>query len=210
MSNFRQFCVDNVEAKYILENVEADELLELNEALDEIQIKLDEIFGLDKLGKKISDMSKKGDEKVAKAKESAKEFVDTGKKVVKGIAKDTIGKAWDDAKEVAKSHKEIAQATGEKLVKISGEAKAAFQKIYSKIKDASEEQKKTLAELEPLFLKLQDGKTVSGAESLKILASILSAGPSGEIPTFRNYVKALEKIRTTGGFSSYKVSIKKI
>ena len=42
MSNFRQFCVDNVEAKYILENVEADELLELNEALDEIQVKLDE------------------------------------------------------------------------------------------------------------------------------------------------------------------------
>ena len=210
MSNFRQFCVDNVEAKYILENVEADELLELNEALDEIQVKLDELFGLDKLGKKISDLSKKGDEKVSKAKESAKETIETGKKVVKGIAKDTVGKAWDDAKEVAKSHKEIAQATGEKLVKISGEAKAAFQKIYSKIKDASEEQKKTLAELEPLFLKLQDGKTVNGADSLKILASILSAGPSGEIPTYKSYVKALEKIRTTGGFSSYKVSIKKI
>jgi uncharacterized protein Yka (UPF0111/DUF47 family) len=210
MSNFRQFCVDNVEAKYILENVEADELLELNEALDEIQVKLDELFGLDKLGKKISDMSKKGDEKVAKGKEAAKEFAETGKKVVKGIAKDTVGKAWDDAKEVAKSHKEIAQATGEKLVKISGQTKEAFKKMFAKIGEASEDQKKTLAELEPLFLKMQDGKTVSGADGLKVLASILSMSPSGEVGSYRNYIKKLEYVRTVPGFSSYKVSIKKI
>ena len=210
MSNFRQFCVDNVEAKYILENVEASELLELNEALDEIQVKLDELFGLDKLGKKISDLSKKGDEKVAKGKEAAKEFVDTGKQVVKGIAKDTVGKALDDAKEVAKSHKEIAQAVGEKVVKISGEAKQAFSKMFAKIKDASEEQKKTLAELEPLFVKMQDGKTVSGADGLKVLASILSATPSGEVGSYKTYMKKLEYVRTIPGFSSYKVSIKKI
>lgn len=210
MSNFRQFCVDNVEAKYILENVEADELLELNEALDEIQVKLDELFGLDKLGKKISDLSKKGDEKVAKGKEATREFLDTGKQVVKGIAKDTVGKAWDDAKEVAKSHKEIAQAVGEKFVKISGEARQAMSKMFAKIKDASEEQKKTLAELEPLFLKMQDGKTVGGQDGLKVLSAILASGPSGEAPTYKAYLKALEKIRTIGGFSSYKVSIKKI
>ncbi len=210
MSNFRQFCVDNVEAKYILENVEADELLELNEALDEIQIKLDELFGLDKLGKKISDMSKKGDEKVAKGKEAAKEFAETGKKVVKGIAKDTVGKAWDDAKEVAKSHKEIAQVVGDKVVKISGEARQAMSKMFAKIKEASEEQKKTLAELEPLFLKMQDGKTVGGADGLKVLSAIMAMGPSGETPTYKAYTKSLERIRTVPGFSSYKVSIKKI
>jgi hypothetical protein len=155
-------------------------------------------------------MSKKGDEKVAKGKEAAKEFAETGKKVVKGIAKDTVGKAWDDAKEVAKSHKEIAQATGEKLVKISGQTKEAFKKMFAKIGEASEDQKKTLAELEPLFLKMQDGKTVSGADGLKVLASILSMSPSGEVGSYRNYIKKLEYVRTVPGFSSYKVSIKKI
>jgi hypothetical protein len=82
--------------------------------------------------------------------------------------------------------------------------------MFAKIGEASEDQKKTLAELEPLFLKMQDGKTVSGADGLKVLASILSMSPSGEVGSYRNYIKKLEYVRTVPGFSSYKVSIKKI
>jgi uncharacterized protein YjbJ (UPF0337 family) len=221
MSEFRQYIENTLFAESVISNTAEGELLELSEAVDLMEQELNELLGLGKLANKLKTLSDKGDKKLSDVKASAKETLETGKQVVKGIAKDTVGKAWDDAKEVAKSHKEIAQAAGkkigelkdevkDKLVKVSGQSQAAFKSLFSKVKDMSPEQKKTFDDLSAIFEKLQAGKTASGSEAIKILAAVLAKSPEpGQLPKYSSYTSALEKLRTTSGISSYKISIKK-
>ena len=60
-------------------------------------------------------------------------------------------------------------------------------------------------------MKIDDGKkSVSGSEGIKILAAILGMGPDGQTPSYKNYTKKLEMLRTTPMLSSFKISVKKI
>lgn len=223
MSEFRNYVEDTMLFESYVGEVESKEdFQELLTVLTECEERLDEFLGLGKVGSALKKLSDKGDKKAEEVKKATKETVEKGKDVVKGMAKDAVDAVKRDAKEVAQSHKEIAVATGkktaelakeakDKFVKVSAQGRDALKKIFKNIKDASEDQKKVLAELEPLFLKIDDGKkSVSGSEGIKILSAILAMGPDGQTPSYKNYIKKLEMLRTTPMLSSFKVSVKKI
>lgn len=223
MSEFRNYVEDTMLFESYVGEVESKEdFQELLTVLTECEERLDEFLGLGKVGSALKKLSDKGDKKAEAIKKGAKETAEKGVDVVKGIAKETVGTAWKDAKEVAQSHGEIAVAAGkktselakeakDKFVKVSAQGRDALKKIFKNIKDASEDQKKVLAELEPLFVKMEDGKkSVSGSQGLMTLAAILAMGPDGQTPSYKNYTKKLEMLRTTPMLSSFKISVKKI
>ena len=181
MSEFRNYVEDTMLFESYVGEVESKEdFQELLTVLTECEERLDEFLGLGKVGSALKKLSDKGDKKAEEVKKATKETVEKGKDVVKGITKDAAESIKKDAKEVAQSHKEIAVAAGkktselakeakDKFVKVSAQGRDALKKIFKNIKDASEDQKKVLAELEPLFMKIDDGKkSVSGSEGIKI------------------------------------------
>lgn len=223
MSEFRNYVEDTMLFESYVGEVESKEdFQELISVLTECEERLDEFLKLGKIGDALKNLSDKGDKKAEEVKKATKETVEKGKDVVKGMAKDAVDAVKRDAKEVAQSHKEIAVATGkktaelakeakDKFVKVSAQGRDALKKIFKNIKDASEDQKKVLAELEPLFVKMEDRKkSVSGSQGLMTLAAILAMGPDGQTPSYKNYTKKLEMLRTTPMLSSFKVSVKKI
>lgn len=151
---------------------------------------------------KIGEVSKKADEKVTAAKEAIKDKAKDAK--VTAVVGTKLAIA--DAKA---SVAEKKAAASKAIVAISGGAKKLFQKMYKNVTDISEDQKKTLADLETIYTKLAEGKTVSGSEAIKVIAAVLSgSAENGSVPSFKAYTKKLELIRTLPGISSFKFSAK--
>lgn len=220
MSKFLDYVNDTLLVESVINDVEVTELSETFEVLCEAEVRLDEFLGLGKLADKLKGASEKADKKVADVKKGAKEALETGKEAAKNIAKETAGKIATDAKEVGKSFKEIgefagktakekAEAVKDKFVQVSAQAREGLKKIFSNIKDASEDQKKVLADLAPLFEKIEAGKSVGGAGAISIMAAVLAMDASGATPSYKSYQKQLEKLRTTPMLSSYRFSVKK-
>ncbi len=221
MNDFKNYVEDSVLFESYITEVDESELEELVDVLNECQERLDEFMGLSKAGEFLKKLSDKGDKKSEEIKKGAKEFAEKGKDVVKGMAKEAIDTVKKDAKEVAQSHKEIVQAAGkkgvelakeakDKFLKVSAQSREALKKMFKNVKDANEEQKKVIADIMPLLDRISDGKkSVSGADGLRVLAIILSSDASGEIPSYKAYMKKLEMLRTTPMLSSFKVSVKK-
>lgn len=220
MSKFLDYVNDTLLVESVINDVEVTELSETFEVLCEAEVRLDEFLGLGKLADKLKGASEKADKKVADAKKGAKEALETGKEAAKNIAKETAGKIATDAKEVGKSFKEIgefagktakekAEAVKDKFVQVSAQAREGLKKIFSNIKDASEDQKKVLDDLAPLFEKIEAGKSVGGAGAISIMAAVLAMDASGATPSYKSYQKQLEKLRTTPMLSSYRFSVKK-
>lgn len=227
MSKFLDYVNDTLLVESVINDVEVTELSETFEVLCEAEVRLDEFLGLGKLADKLKGASEKADKKVADVKKGAKDFAKeageaygSAKDAVKNAAKETAGKIATDAKEVGKSFKEIgefagktakekAEAVKDKFVQVSAQAREGLKKIFSNIKDASEDQKKVLADLAPLFEKIEAGKSVGGAGAISIMAAVLAMDASGATPSYKSYQKQLEKLRTTPMLSSYRFSVKK-
>lgn len=220
MSKFLDYVNDTLLVESVIDSVEGDELNETFEVLCEAEEQLNELLGLGKLADKLKSLSTKGDKKVEDVKKGAKDALETGKEAAKNIAKETVGKLATDAKEVGKSFKEIgefagkkasekAEAVKEKFVQVTGQAREALKKMFKGVASASDDQKKVLADLAPLFEKLENGKSVGGADCLKVLAAVLGMDASGQTPSFKVYQKQLEKLRTTPMLSSFRFSVKK-
>jgi len=217
MSQFTSWLEDSLLAESLIETVEKNELDELSEAL-EIQLDtLNEFLGLGKLAKKVGAFSEKADKKAEEIKGKAKETIDTGKEVVKGIGKDIVS----PVKEIAKTNLDFAKATKkaavekateikDKFVKISQASKEILKQWHQKATELSPEQKKTLDELQPLYDRLVDGKKINGADAIRIIASVLAGSKeSGHFPTYKAYTKQLETLRTLPGISSFKFTVAK-
>lgn len=223
MSTFNEFVQDNLIFESFIPTVEKDELVQLEESLDEMQGQLNELFGLDKLGNKLKSLSDKGDKKAEELKKGAKETAEKAVDVAKGVAKDVVGGTIANAKEVAKSHIDMAKAgkkavaekiedIKDKFIKLSGDSREAFKTMFSKIKfnELDDAQKKLVVEFEPIFKKFQEGKSATGADAIKVLALVIAGAPeAGILPKASSYLKALEKLRTTPGISSFKFQVKK-
>ena len=220
MSKFLDYVNDTLLVESVIDSVEGDELNETFEVLCEAEEQLNELLGLGKLADKLKSLSTKGDKKVEDVKKGAKDALETGKEAAKNIAKETVGKLATDAKEVGKSFKEIgefagkkasekAEAVKEKFVQVTGQAREALKKMFKGVASASDDQKKVLADLAPLFEKIESGKSVSGANAIQILAAIFAMGPDGQTPSFKAYQKQLERLRTTPMLSSFRFSVKK-
>lgn len=203
MSKFIQYVEDVMLVESCVSELNEEQILELHEELQTIE----EVLGLGKIADKLKKFSDKSDEKIEDTKKKVKETTEKAKDVAKGIAKEVGGKIATDTKEVLQSHKEIAQSLASRFAKISSTAKEGLKKMFANIKDANEDQKKVLADLAEIIEKIENNKTVSG---LKMLAAAMTMGPSGEIPSYKKYVKQLEALRTIPMFSTYKVSMKKI
>lgn len=220
MSKFLDYVNDTLLVESVIDSVEGDELNETFEVLCEAEEQLNELLGLGKLADKLKSLSTKGDKKVEDVKKGAKDALETGKEAAKNIAKETVGKLATDAKEVGKSFKEIgefagkkasekAEAVKEKFVQVTGQAREALKKMFKGVASASDDQKKVLADLAPLFEKIESGKSVGGEGAIRVLASILAMDASGQTPSFKAYQKQLERLRTTPMLSSFRFSVKK-
>jgi len=224
MSNFTEFCNDTYIFESAILSVEKEEYEELNQVLDESLEVLEELFGLEKLGKKLVGASQKADEKVEKGKEVLKKVGvaagETAKKagtVVSGMAgdltKDIRGATKSNVDAAKAGVKKVGETVGtlkDKFTKISSGSREAFKKMFKNLGELNDAQKETYQKLEPLYTKMSEGKTISGSDGLVVLASILAAGPDGSIPKIKDFNKQLEKLRTTPMFSSFKVSVKKL
>ena len=206
MSKFIQYVEDVMLVESIVSDLNEEQIMELHEELEVIE----EFLKIGKFADKLKKFSDKSDEKIEDTKKKVKETAEKAKDVATGIAKEVGGKIATDTKEVLQSHKEIAQSLASRFAKISNEAKEGLKKMFSKIKDANEDQKKVLADLAGIIERIENKKIVSGADGMKMLSAVLSMGPSGEIPSYKKYVKQLEALRTIPMFSTYKVSMKKI
>lgn len=220
MSKFLDYVNDMLLVESVIDSVEGDELNETFEVLCEAEEQLNELLGLGKLADKLKSLSTKGDKKVEDVKKGAKDALETGKEAAKNIAKETVGKLATDAKEVGKSFKEIgefagkkasekAEAVKEKFVQVTGQAREALKKMFKGVASASDDQKKVLADLAPLFEKIESGKSVGGEGAIRVLAAILSMSADGQTPSFKAYQKQLERLRTTPMLSSFRFSVKK-
>lgn len=220
MSKFSDYVNDTVLVESVIGDVDSNELNETYEVLCEAEEQLNELLGLGKLASKLKSLSDKGDKKVEDVKKGAKEALETGKTAAKNIAKETAGKIATDAKEVGKSFKEIgefagkkasekAEAVKEKFVQVTGQAREALKKMFKGVASASDDQKKVLADLAPLFEKIESGKSVGGEGAIRVLSAILAMDASGQTPSFKAYQKQLERLRTTPMLSSFRFSVKK-
>lgn len=211
MSGFREYLNDNVLFEEFIQTVEESEYVEVYNYLSESEAVLNEFLGLGKVAEKLGKFSKKADEKVEKAKESAKETIETGKQVAKGVAKDLVGRPVQNVKEIGKSHAEIAQAIGKKFTELSGNARQEFKKLFGALnpKELTPDQAKVYGNISEIFAKVSDGKLISGSDAVLLLATILAKREPGHLPSFSNFTKELEKIRSVPGFATYKFMIKK-
>lgn len=163
-----------------------------------IEAELNELLGLNRLGDKLKTLSSKGDKAVEDAKY-----------VAKNIAKDTIGKVANDAKEVYRSHKEIAQAAGKAIAGAFSKSQDAIKEIWGKATgNLSPEQTETVKDLESIFKKMGSGKFLSGPESIKVLAAVLAGGTSKQIPSFKAYKKQLDRLQEVPGLASVRLTVK--
>lgn len=217
MSKFIQYVEDVMLVESCVSELNEEQILELHEELEVIE----EFLKIGKFADKLKKFSDKQDKNVedakkaigdaaSKARKYAGETAEKAVDVAKGMTKDAVSGAWKHGSEIGKSHLEIAQSLASRFAKISNEAKEGLKKMFSKIKDANEDQKKVLADLAGIIERIENKKTVSGADGIRMLAAAMSMGPSGEIPSYKKYVKQLEALRTIPMFSTYKVSMKKI
>ena len=124
--------------------------------------------------------------------------------------KDIGGRIATDAKEVTKSNVEAARAAKNQLVNIASKAQDAFKEVWGKaIKEKlNPEQEKLVDELKGIFTKMGNGKFLAGEEALKVIAAVLAGGSTEGIPSFKAYNKQLERLHTTPGLASIKLSVK--
>lgn len=211
MSGFREYLNDNLICEEFVQTLKKSEYQEVYDYLSESEEVLNEFLGLGKVAEKIGKFSKKADEKVENAKESAKETAEKAKDVVKGIAKDVAGGAKKHTSDVVQSHAEIAQAIGKKFTELSTTARGEFKKLFGAInpKELTPDQAKVYGNISEIFSKVSDGKLISGSDAVLLLATILAKREPGNLPTYSNFTKELEKIRSVPGFASYKFMIKK-
>ena len=223
MSQFLEYLNDNLIAESFIDTIEKDEIDSLVEGLNESEEILNEFLGLGKLAKKVGAFSEKADKKADEVKEKVKSAVEKGKETVEkaAYAGKEIGK---DIKQtvagVAETNKDFAKATKkafdakkeevkEKFVKLSGAAKDVLKQWHEKIGELNDSQKQTLAELDPLYTKLKEGKSVGGPEAIKILSVVLAGvAEGGKYPSYKAYTKQLEKLRTLPGISSFRFTVK--
>lgn len=148
-------------------------------------------------------------DRLGKMSASADKKVTAAKDAVVSAAKDKVNTAVVGAKLAAKDISDKKDAIKDSFLKVSDEAKTIFKKFFKDTKNVSEDQKKTLGEVEGIFTKLTEGKTVSGVEAIKILATVLAGSPEANaVPGFKAYTKQLERLRALPGISSYKFSVK--
>lgn len=153
---------------------------------------------------KISGFSKAADEKIEGVKKGISDKLQSAKANLQGkkyAAERVIASA-------ASTVEEKKEAAKQSYLRISAGAKSLFKKMYKNIAEASEDQKKTIADIEGIYKKLSDNEHVSGVEAIKILATVLAGSPeSGEIPAYKAYRRQLDKLRTLPGFSGFKFSV---
>jgi uncharacterized protein YjbJ (UPF0337 family) len=195
---FRNYLHTTMLCEELVETVSEEQVELFAESVTLIEAELNELLGLNRLGDKLKTLSSKGDKAVEDAKY-----------VAKNIAKDTVGKVVDDAKEVYQSHKEIAQAAGKAIAGAFSKSQDAIKEIWGKATgNLSPEQTETIKSLESIFKKMSSGKFLSALESIKVLAAVLAGGTSKQIPSFKAYSKQLERLQTIPGLSSIRLSIK--
>lgn len=207
---FRNFINTTMLCEELVESVQGEELETLFEELYIMESELNELFGLGKAADKLKKLSDKGDEVAAKAKEKAKDVVDTAKYAAKNMAKEAKDKIVGDAKAVGQAHKEIAVAAKDKAVALFGKSQDAFKEMWGKAMktELTPEQKATVEELKAIFSKMTTGKYLNREESLKVLASGLAGGEDGKFPSIKAYNKQLERLRTTPGLNQIQISVK--
>lgn len=153
---------------------------------------------------KVEDKKEMAD-RLGKISDAADKKVADVKKAVSDKKNDVVVGAKMAAKDIAEKKDAIKGS----LLKISDESRKAFSKLFKNLTELSEDQKKTLSEVEGIFTKLTEGKTVSGVEAIKIIATVLAGSPeSNSVPSFKAYTKQLERLRALPGISSYKFSVK--
>lgn len=165
---------------------------------------------------KVNSLSAKADEKVAAAKtaiaDKKKEVVDAVTAKKEAIKTDLKGKGYAAERAVADAKKSIGdkkEAVKDSFLKVSSGATTLFKKLFKNLGELSEDQKKTVSDLEGIYEKLSAGKAVGGLEAIKILATILAgSGETGEVPSYKAYSKQLAKIRELPGFNGYKFAVK--
>jgi chromosome segregation ATPase len=158
---------------------------------------------------KIAKFSDEADKKVKEAKEAFTGALKGAKTAVADKIKDARVTTAVGTSLALKDAAEAKKAAGEKLKGITATAKASFTKFFKNLGELSEDQKKTLADLEGIYAKLSENKAVSGVEAIKIIATVLAGSTeNGQVPSFKAYTKSLEKLRALPGLSSYKFSAK--
>jgi len=206
-------------AESLVESVDVEELDTLAEELLLIEGELNELFGFRKIASKLrtkadeyagklEKVSDEGDKKVA----TARKFVDDKAKAAGKFVDDKATSARkfvsDKAETAGKAIEKKKEDVKDSVVKSFGATQEAFKKFFN-IKNLTAEQEATKKDLEPLYEKIMNGKTISGADTLKILAAVLAgAEEAGKVPGFKKYQNQLTRLRTTPGMSSFKFSVK--
>lgn len=206
---FRNYLHTNMLCEELVESVSDDKVELFAESVYMVEAELNELLGLGKLGEKLKSLNARGDKAVETAKEKGKEVLDTAKYAAKNMAREAGEKIATDAKEVAKAHKEIAQAAGKAVVGAFTKSQEAIKEIWGKATgNLSPEQTETIKSLESILKKMGSGKFLSAVESIKVLAAVLAGGTSKQIPSFKAYSKQLERLQGIPGLSSIRLSIK--
>ena len=206
---FRNYLHTNMLCEELVESVSDDKVELFAESVYMVEAELNELLGLGKLGEKLKSLNARGDKAVETAKEKGKEVLDTAKYAAKNMAREAGEKIATDAKEVAKAHKEIAQAAGKAVVGAFTKSQEAIKDIWGKATgNLSPEQTETIKSLESIFKKMSSGKFLSAFESIKVLAAVLAGGTSKQVPSFKAYSKQLERLQGIPGLASIRLSIK--
>jgi hypothetical protein len=206
---FRNYLHTTMLCEELVETVSEEQVELFAESVTLIEAELNELLGLGKLGDKLKSLNARGDKAVETAKEKGKEVLDTAKYAAKNMAREAGEKIATDAKEVAKAHKEIAQAAGKAVVGAFTKSQDAIKEIWGKATgNLSPEQTETIKSLESILKKMSSGKFLSALESIKVLAAVLAGGTSKQIPSFKAYSKQLERLQAIPGLSSIRLSIK--
>lgn len=206
---FRNYLHTNMLCEELVESVSEDKIELFAESVYMVEAELNELLGLGKLGEKLKSLNARGDKAVETAKEKGKEVLDTAKYAAKNMAREAGEKIATDAKEVAKAHKEIAQAAGKAVVGAFTKSQEAIKDIWGKATgNLSPEQTETIKSLESIFKKMSSGKFLSAFESIKVLAAVLAGGTSKQVPSFKAYSKQLERLQGIPGLASIRLSIK--
>lgn len=205
---FRNYLHTTMLCEELVESVSDDKVELFAESVYMVEAELNELLGLGKLGEKLKSLNARGDKAVETAKEKGKEVLDTAKYAAKNMAREAGEKIATDAKEVAKAHKEIAQAAGKAVVGAFTKSQEAIKEIWGKATGLTPEQTETVKDLESIFKKMGSGKFLSGPESVKVLAAVLAGGTSKQVPSFKAYSKQLERLQGIPGLASVRLTVK--
>jgi len=230
---FTQYVNNEILCESLLASVEEPTELEtLVEEVALIEDTLNEFLGLGKLADKLTDRAKgKAKDAREKQKEETKSYFEKQKEERARIrAKEEKGKALagkiaDVSGKIDKKVSEIgdrATAAKDAVIAKKDELKASFGKVLKGAKDVftkfgeesmaklTPKQKELATELAPLFNKMKRGRSITGEQSLMVIAAVLAgiANADGGFPSKADYDKQLTRLRTLPGMHSFAFSVK--